>query len=271
MKRGVEFLEARQPEKALEVFREFLQANPKHSLSYFYLGTALDECGKIDEAVAAYREAIKLNNDMNMDSAQLRVNLGNALLQRKQVQEAIAQFKRALDISPDPRASYSLARAYLETAHPFMAVMARTQLESAAKAGFRPSQMQRLMAQALYYMGQRQQALQLLKDYQSALPDRVTAEEKTAIEVLITEITKELHHPAKPPVMESDRTYTLDRGHSYAVISTNHQKHRVTLASSGNEDPDAGKQDGKNDGIFTMDSADFHKQVEDGGNIYRPR
>jgi len=69
------------------------------------LGTILGSQGRLDEAIAEFREALRLNPNM----AQAHLNLGNVLSDRGQVDEAIAHYQRALEIQPNlAEAHYSL-------------------------------------------------------------------------------------------------------------------------------------------------------------------
>ena len=61
------------------------------------LGTVAAERGQIDEAVAQYRRAVKLEPNYEL----AHYNLGLVLAGREQVEEAIAQFQKALEIKPD--------------------------------------------------------------------------------------------------------------------------------------------------------------------------
>jgi tetratricopeptide (TPR) repeat protein len=61
------------------------------------LGYLLASRGRLDEAIAEYREALKLKPDF----AIAYVNLGDALLRQGKNDEAIANFKRALEIDPN--------------------------------------------------------------------------------------------------------------------------------------------------------------------------
>ena len=53
--------------------------------------------GKLDEAVAAYRQAIGIKPDF----AEAHSNLGNALKDQGKLDEAIAAYRQAIGIKPD--------------------------------------------------------------------------------------------------------------------------------------------------------------------------
>src|SRR5262249_5146876 len=69
------------------------------------LAIALDKVGRPDEAIAAYREALRLNKD----DFKGYNSLGWALHRRGQLDEAIAAFEKAIRIAPD----YALAHCHL--------------------------------------------------------------------------------------------------------------------------------------------------------------
>ncbi|HEY7308960.1 MAG TPA: tetratricopeptide repeat protein, partial [Gemmataceae bacterium] len=68
------------------------------------LGLTLHEKGQLDEAIAEYREAIRLNKDY----AEAHNNLGLALTDKGQLDEAIVAFREAIRLKKDfPEAHYS--------------------------------------------------------------------------------------------------------------------------------------------------------------------
>ena len=75
------------------------------------LGNALLQKGQVDEAVVYFRSALELKPDL----AEARDNLGNAALQKGDVDEAIAQYQKALGIKPDyAGACYNLGHALFQ-------------------------------------------------------------------------------------------------------------------------------------------------------------
>jgi tetratricopeptide (TPR) repeat protein len=67
------------------------------------LGTALFKKGRIDEAIAQFREAVRINPD----DGEAHNNLGSALFQNGSAEEAIAQFREAVRINPAIADAYS--------------------------------------------------------------------------------------------------------------------------------------------------------------------
>src|SRR6266446_619126 len=75
------------------------------------LGLTLAEQGKLDEAIATLREAVRLRPDF----AQVQHNLGVALAHHGQPEEAIACFRQALHSKPDyAEACYNLGNVLAE-------------------------------------------------------------------------------------------------------------------------------------------------------------
>jgi tetratricopeptide (TPR) repeat protein len=72
------------------------------------LGGALVDKGSLDEAIAAYKEAIRLKPDF----AQVYNNLGGALVDKGSLDEAVAAYKEAIRLKPDfAEAYHGLGRA----------------------------------------------------------------------------------------------------------------------------------------------------------------
>ncbi|HJX25083.1 MAG TPA: tetratricopeptide repeat protein, partial [Chthoniobacterales bacterium] len=77
---------------------------------HYNLGNALLQKGQIGEAIAHYREAVKLRSD----HAEAQNNLASVLLQEGLVDEAILHFEKALELRPDrEKAHYNLGDALL--------------------------------------------------------------------------------------------------------------------------------------------------------------
>src|SRR5947207_1507019 len=87
-------------EQVLEVRRRVL--GPEHPdalnsmAAHNDLGNALSDIGRVEEAIAEYREAIRLDNDY----ALAHLNLGRALGSQGRLNEAIASFKEAIRLTP---------------------------------------------------------------------------------------------------------------------------------------------------------------------------
>ena len=71
--------------------------------SHYNLGNLLSKQGRLDEAVAAYRQAIGIKPDY----ADAHSNLGAALAAQGRLDEAVAAYRRAIGIKPDYAQAYS--------------------------------------------------------------------------------------------------------------------------------------------------------------------
>ncbi|MGB7891933.1 MAG: tetratricopeptide repeat protein [Microcoleus sp.] len=69
---------------------------------YHSLGNSLQESGRFDEAVAAYKKAIELNPNFSWSYH----SLGDVLLKLEKWEEAVAAYKKAVELNPDFSWSY---------------------------------------------------------------------------------------------------------------------------------------------------------------------
>jgi len=67
------------------------------ALTHYNIAVAYERLGKLDEAAAHYREALRRDPEY----ANAYFNLGNTLLARGEYLEAISQYRKALELSPD--------------------------------------------------------------------------------------------------------------------------------------------------------------------------
>jgi tetratricopeptide (TPR) repeat protein len=86
-----------QVDEAIAQYRQALKIRPDYVEAHNNLGLALAGRGQVDEAIVHYRKALELKPDYQ----DAHNNLGLALAGRGQVDEAIAQYRKALEIKPD--------------------------------------------------------------------------------------------------------------------------------------------------------------------------
>ena len=84
---------------------------PGSAMAHTRLGIALATQGKLDEAIAEFREAIRLKPD----DAAAHYNLGNALHDHGKLDEAIAECREAIRLKPDDAAGPRQSRRSLAT------------------------------------------------------------------------------------------------------------------------------------------------------------
>ncbi|MGO9923883.1 MAG: tetratricopeptide repeat protein [Isosphaeraceae bacterium] len=106
--RGVDLQEQGKLEEAIAEYRTAIRLQPDLALAHNNLGNALAGQGKLDEAVAASREAIRIKPDY----AEAHYNLALVLKAQGKREETIAEFRTAVRIKPD----FAEARHYLGSA-----------------------------------------------------------------------------------------------------------------------------------------------------------
>ena len=79
------------------LWRDTLAKNSNAWVAHYNLGVALQQVGRIEESIAHYEQALRINPDY----AEAHNNLGNALLREGKVSDAIGQHEQALRINPD--------------------------------------------------------------------------------------------------------------------------------------------------------------------------
>jgi predicted O-linked N-acetylglucosamine transferase (SPINDLY family) len=90
-------------DEAIAAYRRAIRSKPDYAAAYTTLGIALAGQGKFDEAIAAYRRAIGIKPDL----AEAYPNLGNVLMDQGKLDEAIAAYRRAIGIKPDLAEAYA--------------------------------------------------------------------------------------------------------------------------------------------------------------------
>ena len=82
--------------EAADHFRSAVEAKPRMG-AYNNLGLTYHEMGKLDEAIAAYRQA----EEMGPTDANLENNFGNTLYAQERIEDAVVHYRRALEVKPD--------------------------------------------------------------------------------------------------------------------------------------------------------------------------
>lgn len=133
--RGVALAEAGRVDEAIADYREALAIHPDYPNANNNLGKALAERGRITDAIEHYRRAMRSKPDL----LELRNNLANALSDAGEVDEAIEHYRFVLDRAPqhvNARNGYAVALAMkgrvAEAEQEFRAVLAREPDNSSA-------------------------------------------------------------------------------------------------------------------------------------------
>jgi Flp pilus assembly protein TadD len=90
-------------EEAVAHFRSALQAQPQSYLAHTNLGAALQELGQNEQAISHYRQALRIKPDY----VNARYNLGNLLLREGKIAEAISHFREVLRSQPDDAGAHN--------------------------------------------------------------------------------------------------------------------------------------------------------------------
>jgi len=83
--------------EAIAQYQTALRDKPDYAEAYYMLGNNLLEKGRIDEAIASYQHALKIRADY----PEVQNNIGLALMQKGRPSEAIAHWERTLEIRSD--------------------------------------------------------------------------------------------------------------------------------------------------------------------------
>src|SRR5437764_8893301 len=106
--KGNSFYEQGRMNDAIDAYREAVRLKPDYSEGYNNLGAALQAIGRMDEAISAYREAVRLNAAY----ATAWSNLGSALQHQGNISDAITAYRKAIRLKPDyAMAHYNLGNA----------------------------------------------------------------------------------------------------------------------------------------------------------------
>ena len=97
-----QLLEEGNLEEAIAAYRNAIELDPKSYLSQHKLGEALVQQGKLDAAAAGYRKAIELNPDFCWSYHYL----GEVLTKQGKLEEAIISYRRATELNPEFSWSY---------------------------------------------------------------------------------------------------------------------------------------------------------------------
>jgi tetratricopeptide (TPR) repeat protein len=96
-KRGDILVDEGKMDEAAAEFREAIRIDPELAEAHVYLGTILGHQQKLDEAAAEFREAIRIDPDI----AEAHVYLGKILGHQGKLEEAATQLRRAIRLRPD--------------------------------------------------------------------------------------------------------------------------------------------------------------------------
>ncbi len=103
LNQGIALLEGGQYDRAIAIFDEALEINPRYAEAYNFRGVAYDEKGQYDQAISDYTKVIELNP--RLDKAYM--NRGVAYDNKGQYDKAISDYTKAIEINPSNDIAYS--------------------------------------------------------------------------------------------------------------------------------------------------------------------
>lgn len=174
-----QLLNAGQLQQALATVQQFIRNKPLEPEGYFWQAVIYDELDDTKFALRSYNAAVDTVLKAGMDSADLRVNLGNALLKMGKTEDALWQYRRAVEIdSRLPMAHLNLGRALLQKGQ---AMQALDCFSRCRDLHFSSPQLFYYSAKAYQQMGRRQEAQSQIQLVLEKLPpgpsrDRIARE-----------------------------------------------------------------------------------------------
>ena len=154
------------------LWQHAVTSTPNNYIAYNNLGEALSAEGQLDRAVAAYEEAIRINNSL----AEAEYNLANVFVRRQNLTEAIAHYQRALKIkSAYPEAEFNLGSALFQSGEPYSAIY---HYERAVALKPDSAEMRGHLGSLLVRLGRKQEAEMHLTEAVRLKPDYTEAKEQ---------------------------------------------------------------------------------------------
>lgn len=161
--------------QAIAPLTKAIETKPNSAAVYFWRAVAYDEMGEPKKAMHDYSKSLNICKSQGMDSAQLRINLGNSLVKLNYLKEAIYDYQRAIEIEPDNGVAHMhLARALLYKGDYENAI---SHLRKCEEFGFNPNMLPYLKALALSGLGQ-------VEDAKRELGQCLTEDSKTRAPLL---------------------------------------------------------------------------------------
>jgi tetratricopeptide (TPR) repeat protein len=105
--KGEELFMQNKPQEAVIHLENAVAEDPAHVQAFLYLGIAYEQLGRIDEAIAAYRQVLDRAGDL---TARVASNLGNVYFRKGEAENAEQYYSRSIEADPRYAAAW-LGRA----------------------------------------------------------------------------------------------------------------------------------------------------------------
>jgi tetratricopeptide (TPR) repeat protein len=113
---GKDYFAAGDLSLALKSFRQYEALKPDNIAVHFWIGLILDQTGDSKAALAEYNQSLARAASIGTDSAELRINIGNALAKLGYIKEAQMNYQRAIVIdSQNPLAYLGLSKCLVDS------------------------------------------------------------------------------------------------------------------------------------------------------------
>ncbi len=192
---GKNFFLANDYASALNSFRQFEAVRPNNFPVHFWIGLILDQNGDAAGALDQYRQSLTQAKTVDMDSAELRVNLGNTLSKMGYSKEPLADYQRAIVIDPmNPLAHLGLSKCLIDSGDYAAALKA---VDRFGTLGGRDINVPLLRGLALAGQGNYAEARQQLRNYLS-FTNSSRLPTNPALTALATKILNEIESAPVP-------------------------------------------------------------------------
>jgi tetratricopeptide (TPR) repeat protein len=152
-----------------------IRQNPDCWMACNWLGLALEQRGRVDDAINYFQTALQINPDC----AETHNNLGQAMLQRGQLDEAIAHFQKALQLEPRYKETHiNLGHALVQKGRVDEAIF---HYQEALKIDSRYAEAHNNLANAFLQRGQLDEAIAHFQKALETKPDYAEAHNNLSI------------------------------------------------------------------------------------------
>jgi tetratricopeptide (TPR) repeat protein len=166
---GVALEESGRVPEAIEQFEQALRIEPDFAEAHNELGLGLGQAGRIQEAISEFEQALRIRPDY----VQAHGNMGIVLAQAGRIQEAISEFEQALRLQPNYVQAHINMGIVLEQTGRVQEAIGH--YEQALRIGPDSAEVRYNLGMALSRLGKRQEAMEQLEQALRIKPDFTAA------------------------------------------------------------------------------------------------